>query len=67
MKITKTSNIQEIVEKHPQAAEVLFEEGIHCLGCAASHFETLEEGLAAHGKSDAEIKIIIQKLNKAVK
>ncbi|MBU0457000.1 MAG: DUF1858 domain-containing protein [Nanoarchaeota archaeon] len=66
MAITKEININEMVGKYPKTAEILFEEGVHCLGCAAAHFESLEEGLKAHGKSDEEIEKIVKKLNKVV-
>ncbi|MEW5897215.1 MAG: DUF1858 domain-containing protein [Nanoarchaeota archaeon] len=64
-KITKEMNISELIEKCPEAGRILFEEGIHCFGCAAAHFETLEEGLMAHGKGESDIKKIVEKLNKA--
>ena len=66
IKITKEMKIGELMINYPQAVEVLFEEGIHCLGCGAAHFESLEDGLKAHGKSDQEIEEIVKKLNKAV-
>lgn len=65
-KITKEIKIGELMINYPQAVEILFEEGIHCLGCGAAHFESLEDGLKAHGKSDQEIEEIIKKLNKAI-
>lgn len=49
MKITKDMSIADIVEKHPETIEVFFKHGLHCVGCVASRFETLEEGLQAHG------------------
>ncbi len=64
--ITKEIKIGELLIKYPQAVETLFEEGIHCLGCGAADFESLEDGLKAHGKSDQEIEEIVKKLNKAV-
>ena len=63
-KITKEMNIGEIVREYPQTAQVFFDMGIHCVGCVASHFETLEEGMKAHGKSDDEIAEIVNQLNK---
>ncbi|MEK6968911.1 MAG: DUF1858 domain-containing protein [Nanoarchaeota archaeon] len=65
-KITKEMKIGELMINYPQAVEVLFEEGIHCLGCGAAHFESLEDGLTAHGKSEKEIEEIVKKLNKVV-
>jgi hybrid cluster-associated redox disulfide protein len=38
--------------------------GLHCIGCAAAHFEDLEQGCVAHG-IDADK--IVKELNAAVK
>jgi len=65
-KITKEMNIGEIAQKFPDSVGVLMEEGMHCIGCMASHFETLEQGLGAHGKSEEEIIDILKRMNKAV-
>ena len=63
-KITEKMKIGEVVEKHPETASVFMEHGMHCLGCAASHFENIEEGCAAHG---IDAKKLVDDLNKAVK
>ena len=63
MKITAKMSIGEIVSKHPETAEVFFKHGMHCLGCAASHFENLEQGCEAHG---IDSKRLVADLNKAV-
>ncbi len=47
--VTKETLIGEIVKKYPEAAEVLFSIGMHCLGCPASQAESLEEACAVHG------------------
>lgn len=65
--ITKETKIGELMIQFPQAAAILFEEGIHCLGCGAAHFESLEDGLKAHGKSNQEIEEIVKKLNKVIR
>ena len=61
--ITKKTIIGECIAKHPKTAEYLMEQGFHCVGCPAASFETLEEGLQMHGKSEEEINKIIKKLN----
>jgi hybrid cluster-associated redox disulfide protein len=65
-KITKEMGIQEVAEQYPDAVSVLMEEGMHCIGCMAARFETLEQGLCAHGKSDKEVEEILVKMNKVV-
>ena len=47
--ITKDMLMGEILEKHPEAAEVLVQYGFHCIGCMISPYETLEAGAAVHG------------------
>ncbi len=64
--ITKEMKLGDLIINYPRAAEILFEEGFHCLGCGAAHFETIEEGLLAHGKSQKEIEKIIEKMNKII-
>lgn len=62
--ITKDMPIMEIVEKHPETIEVFMKKGLHCIGCAAARFETLEEGAVAHGIDADEL---VEALNKAAK
>lgn len=62
-KITKDMNIGEIAKKYPQTMEVFLEHGMHCIGCAAAHFETLAQGCEAHG---IDTDKLVEALNKAV-
>ncbi len=59
--------IGELVQLYPSAVEILIEEGVRCVGCGAAHFETIEEGLASHGKTEEEIDAIIKKMNGIIK
>jgi hybrid cluster-associated redox disulfide protein len=63
-KVTKNMTFAEILEKHPESADVLFESGLHCIGCGAAMYETLEQGCQAHGMSKKEIDDLIKKINK---
>jgi hybrid cluster-associated redox disulfide protein len=65
--ITKDMMIADMAQSHPEAAIVLMEKGMHCIGCGASAFETIEEGLQAHGIPDDEIDTIIDEMNKFIK
>ncbi len=47
--ITKDINIQELVAKHPDSARIFAAYGIGCLGCSMARFETVGQGLDAHG------------------
>ena len=64
MKITKKSNIMEVVQKHPETMDVFSEYGLHCIGCMAAQFETLEVGAKAHG---IDVDKLVKDLNKAIK
>lgn len=63
-KVTKEMGIMEIVEKKPKSGMIMMEYGMHCLGCMASQFETLEQGCLAHGLSEEKIKEMIDRINK---
>jgi len=62
--ITKDMGIQEIVTKHPETAEIFFKFGVHCLGCAAASFETLEQGANAHG---IDVDAMVKEMNEVLK
>ena len=66
MKITKETNIGEMVMKFPETASILFEKGIHCIGCHVAQFENLGQGLQAHGLSEEEMEKVIKELNRKI-
>jgi len=64
MKITKNTTIGEAILSSPNAAEILIEAGMGCVGCPMAQMETIEEGCSSHGLSKKEIDEIVKKLNK---
>ncbi|MBI2046855.1 DUF1858 domain-containing protein [Candidatus Pacearchaeota archaeon] len=62
--ITKDMTFSSLIQKKPDAAGILFEKGMACVGCAAAANETIEQGCKAHGMNDREIKKLIEELNK---
>lgn len=64
--ITKDMTIGEMVQHYPSVAGVLQAEGVHCIGCGASYYETIEQGLVGHGRSSEEVEQVVQKLNAAI-
>jgi len=61
--ITRKTNIGELIEKHPQLAQILVQDyGLHCAGCCGAAFDTLESGAQSHGMSDKEIDKMVKKL-----
>ena len=69
-KITKDMPIAEILESFPsksmQISEILIDFGIHCVGCGAGSFETLEEGVLGHGFSEKELETLVKNLNNVI-
>lgn len=63
MKITKKTKLSAILGKNPEAAEILFEAGLSCVGCPMAMSETIEQGCLAHGMSKKEIDKLIERLN----
>jgi len=61
--ITKDTNFIELLEKKPEAFNLLFQAGLHCLGCSMSAYETIEQGCLAHGMSQKDIANLIKQLN----
>ena len=62
--ITEEMTFAEILEKHPESANILFENGLMCIGCPMAIEETLEQGCKAHGMKSKEIEELIKKINK---
>lgn len=48
-KITAETLVGQIVREHPEANQVLFSIGMHCLGCPASQMESLGDAARVHG------------------
>ncbi len=40
--------IRDVVATYPEVMEVMFEYGVHCVGCGYASFETLEQGAKLH-------------------
>lgn len=64
--ITKEMNLGEVVFKYPEAAEVLTDYGLSCVGCFASSFDTIEQGAKIHQLSDEEMQEMIDRINEAI-
>ncbi len=65
-KITRKTIIADAVSKNPKVAEIMFEHGLHCIGCAVSADETIEDGCAVHGMTDGQIDKMVEQINKAI-
>lgn len=63
MAITKDMSILEVVQKYPDTVDVFVNAGMGCLGCAAAHFENIEQGAMAHG---TDVDQLVKDLNTVV-
>lgn len=62
-KITKDTLISDCLKLNPKSGEILMEVGMHCLGCAMAHGETIEEAVFVHGN---DLDALLKKLNEGV-
>lgn len=62
--ISKNTTIGELLTVFPEAAPILMEIGMHCLGCPSAQMESLEEAAMVHG-IDADL--LVEKINVAKK
>ncbi len=60
-RIDENTLIMEAVEANPNAPEILLGFGMHCLGCAIAHGETIGEAAQVHG---IDVNELIEALNK---
>ncbi len=61
-KITKDTVIADAIKINPNAGEILMSYGMHCLGCAIAHGETVGQAAEVHG---ADLDAMLDELNKA--
>lgn len=65
--ITKEMTIDDILSSFPSKGALIAQEltnaGLHCVGCGAATWETLEAGMLGHGMDYEEIDALVKKLN----
>ena len=65
--ITRGLTIEDVFKKFPSKSQKLAQEmtnaGLHCVGCSAATWETIEAGMYSHGFTDPQIDGLIGKLN----
>lgn len=66
-KIHRQMTIESILSMFPFKAQKLSQEitnaGLHCVGCHAATWETLEAGMYGHGMNDEAIDRLVNRLN----
>jgi hybrid cluster-associated redox disulfide protein len=63
MIITKEMSIEDCVSKYPETVRIFELFGMGCIGCAASTFESIEEGASAH---EMNIEALMKALNASI-
>ena len=58
--ISKSTTIGELLNIYPDAAPILMEIGMHCLGCPSAQMESLEEAAMVHG---IEPDVLVARVN----
>lgn len=65
--INRNMTIEEILSMFPNKAQRLSQEitnaGLHCVGCHAATWETLEAGMMGHGMGNDAIERLVGRLN----
>lgn len=61
--VKKEDVIADVLKIDSRIEQIFLEYGLHCIGCIASQVETIEVGAMAHGKTNKEIKEMINKIN----
>jgi hybrid cluster-associated redox disulfide protein len=64
-KITKEMTLGELVIKHPDAVNVMYKYGMHCIGCHMAAYETIEQGASAHGMDKKAIGRMLKEMNES--
>ena len=62
--VTRDMNTAAMLEKYPEAKELLEEYGMMCTGCLYAEGETLEEALSVHCM---DIDAVIDALNERIR
>jgi iron-sulfur cluster assembly accessory protein len=65
-KVTGDMIIGDVVLAFPQAVPIMLSHGLHCVGCHANAFDTVEDGSRGHGMPDEEILEMIEEINAAI-
>lgn len=63
---TKESNLGLLVTRYPEVADIMLEWGLHCVGCFANSFDTIEAGAQIHGLDEDDIQEMLSEINTCI-
>lgn len=61
--ITKDTTVGDMVAKFPRTINVMLSHGLHCIGCSANPYETVENGALGHGMTQEQVQGLLKQLN----
>ncbi len=64
--VTKDMVIADVLKKYPDVAVIMLEHGLHCVGCHANVFDTIEAGCKVHGLDDETVDSLVSDINKFI-
>lgn len=64
--ISKETNLMKLVAEHPEVVPILTGYGLHCVGCAFSAFDTLENGAKIHGMDKETFDMMLRDINAVI-
>jgi hydroxylamine reductase len=62
MPITKDTIIGHLLKDNPKSAEILFNNGMHCIGCQIAFSETIGQASEVHGIDIDKLLVDLNKL-----
>ncbi len=62
--ITKDWCFFDVLQRYPETMNIFLKRNMHCVGCAASRFETIDQGCAMHNLDPDKL---VDELNKKIK
>jgi|GEM_PF-1234082 len=65
-KIQLSDNIADVIEQYPQTTPIFLSYGLHCVGCFANVFDTIEAGCLIHGMDKEEQDMLLKDINLAI-
>lgn len=66
LQVSRNMNLGEVAARWPAARAVLLDYGLHCVGCFASSYDTIDAGAKIHGMSEEEIGEMVHEMNRAI-
>lgn len=58
--------IGDVLREYPDVAVIMLENGLHCVGCHANVFDTIEAGSLGHGMSEEQVDRMVDEMNKFI-